>query len=194
MLEKYENIAGFNLEGYFIKYLGGIKVMEFIPTVEEFEGLKADKTYLGVCFIVDNIEKKIWVFQDDEIKTKKYVKSIKTEKKDKKLTELTKRIFEDELNYDISSYTVHRAKDNLGLFNKLFKYQINEYPLYKKHYLLPQYEYEEEEKEIQETVKEELSANVQKCANCGWLISANLTVCPKCHRSPREKFEGKKET
>ena len=31
----------------------------------------------------------------------------------------------------------------------------------------------------------------KQCANCGWTMSANLTVCPKCRRSPREKFEGK---
>ena len=98
-------------------------------------------------------------------------------------------LFENELNYDISNYSVHRALDNLGLFTKLFKYQINEFPLYKKHYLLPQYEGEEEEEEIQEEAQAEVAANIKKCSNCGWIISADTEICPKCKRSTNEKFE-----
>ena len=190
MLEKYEDIAGFNLEGYYIKQIWGLKVLEFIPTKETFDGLIEEDGFLGVCFIIDNVNKHIWVYQFDNVKAKKYVKALKSEKKDKKLSELTKNLFENELNYDISSYSVHRALDNLGIFTKVFKYQINEYPLYKTHYYLPQYEGEEEEQGVQEEAQAEVSANIKKCANCGWIISANTTVCPKCKRSPREKFEG----
>ncbi|MHA1293377.1 MAG: hypothetical protein ACTSQJ_12000 [Promethearchaeota archaeon] len=192
MLEKYEEIAGFNLEGYYFIVHKGIRLQEFIPTKSNFEELPQKEGYSGVCFIFDNIEKIVWIFQDDDIKTKKFVKSIKNETKEKKLAELTVSIFANELNYDITNYEIKRATIHGSSFLEIFKYQINQYPLYQQHYLLPEYEDLEKEKEKIKSIKEDSSANIKKCANCGWIISANLTVCPKCHRSPREKFEGKK--
>ncbi len=180
---------GFNLQGYFIQSLGGLKLQEFIPTKDEFESLREKEDYLGVCFIIDNIEKLMWVFQDESIKTKKFVKSLMGESKDEKLAKLTEEVFANELNYDIGAYQVKRALNYRELFFRLFKYQINEYPLYKQHYLLPEFEEEEKEKAEATQTKEEVSSNVRKCANCGWIISTKVTVCPKCHRSPDEKFE-----
>ena len=76
-----------------------------------------------------------------------------------------------------------------GSFYKLFKYQLNEYPLYNTHYPLPQFENMILEEQSKEEAQAEVSSNIKSCANCGWILSANLTVCPKCKRSPREKFE-----
>jgi len=193
VLEKYEEIAGFNFEGYFLLSRGGISLQEFMPTFDEFKNMIEKEEYLGVLFVIDNIAQNIWIYQDDEVKTKKFVKSIKTERKEKKLAELTITIFANELQYDISSYKIYRALDHYEPFSQCFKYQINQYPLYQQHYLLPQFEEEEKDKASEEKALTEATANVKACANCGWILSANLTVCPKCHRSPREKFEGKKE-
>lgn len=193
VLQSYEDVAGFNLEGFYFREYGGIVLREFVPTKDGFESLLEVKGYLGVCFIFDNIEKLIWIYQDDAVKTKKYVRVIKTEKKDEKLAELTKEAFEKELNYDISGYSVKNALSYQEVFSKIYKYQINEYPLYTQHYLLPEYEEEEKEKAAKEEAKAEASANIRKCANCGWIISANAAICPKCRRPTSEKFEIKKE-
>lgn len=191
VLEIYEEIAGFNLEGYYISSSGGISLAEFIPTVGGVEELSEIEEYLGVYFVVDNIEKRIFVFQDERVKTKKQVKGIKSEKKDGKLLELANKIFEKELEYDITSYDVKCALTNMEIFKRFFKFQINEFPLYKQHYVLPEFEGEDEGDTSEETAAAEVSSNLKECANCGWMMSANLTVCPKCRRSPREKFEGK---
>lgn len=193
VLQKYENIAGFNLEGLTLRYYGKLELIEWIPNYDSFYSLPQQEGYLGLDFVVDNINKMIWVWQDDNIKTKKQIKKIKNESKESKLCEKTTELFEDLLNYDISSYDCKRAVKYKETFLKLFKYQINEFPLFKQHYYLPQYEGEEEALDhgvVEEEEAEELS-NLKKCANCGWIISADTTVCPKCHRSPREKFEKK---
>jgi len=189
VLELYEEIAGFNLEGYYLSSSGGFNLAEFIPTVGGVEELIQKEGYLGVYFIVDNINNRIYVFQDKSVKTKKTVKSIKTDKRESKLTDLTNAIFANELEYDIRSYAILRALDHMEIFKRFFKYQINEYPLYKQHYLLPEFEGEDEYDTTEAAV--EVSSNLKECANCGWMLSSNLTVCPKCRRSPREKFEGK---
>ena len=191
VLEIYEEIAGFNLEGYYISSSGGISLAEFIPTVGGVEELSEKEEYLGVYFVVDNIDKRIFVFQDERVKTKKQVKGIKSEKKDGKLLELVNKIFEKELEYDITSYDVKCALTHMEIFKRFFKFQINEFPLYKQHYVLPEFEGEDEDDTSKETAAAEISSNLKECANCGWMLSANLTVCPKCRRSPREKFEGK---
>jgi hypothetical protein len=192
-LEKYEEVAGFNLEGYYLRSSGGITLSEFMPTREGLEALKENEGYLGVCFIIDNIEQFIWVFQDDTIKTKKVIKSVKNQKKEDKLLEMTIRIFASELNYDVSTYQVRRALDSPPLFNQLLKYQITEYPLYQQHYMLPEYEEESKDKAAAEGARVKATANVKKCANCGWIISKTVEICPKCRRPVEEKFEGKKE-
>jgi len=190
VLENYEEIAGFNLEGYYISSSGGLSLMEFIPSKGNITSMNEREDYLGVLFVIDNIDKKIFVFQDDSIKTKKAVKSIKSEKKEAKLTDLTSAVFANELEYDISAYSVKRALDYIEVFRQYLKYQINEYPLYKQHYFLPEYE-DEETSADKEIGAPEVASNLKACANCGWLISGELTICPKCRRSPREKFEGK---
>ena len=105
-LEKYENIAGFNLEGYYLRSSGGVTLAEFMPTREGLKSLYEKEGYLGVCFIIDNIERIIWVFQDDSIKSKKFIKSVKNEKKIDKLMEITIAVFANETNYDVSSYQI----------------------------------------------------------------------------------------
>jgi hypothetical protein len=192
-LEKYENIAGFNLEGYYIKSYGGITLAEFMPTRDGLNSLIEKEGYLGVCFIIDNIEQFIWIFQDDSIKTKKFIKSVKNEKKEDKLLEMTIAIFANETSYDVSSYQVRRALDSLPLFNYLLKYQINEYPLYQQHYLLPGEEEVSKDLAAADTARAKATANVKKCANCGWIISKTVEICPKCRRPVEEKFDGKKE-
>ncbi len=112
-----------------------------------------------------------------------------SESKDEKLGKLTAEVFANELNYDIGAYQVKRALNYRELFLRLFKYQINEFPLYKQHYLLPEFEEEEKEKAEASQAKEVVTTNVRKCANCGWILSAKTTICPKCHRNPQEKFE-----
>ncbi len=192
-LEKYEHIAGFNLEGYYLRSYGGITLEEFMPTREGMNSLIEKEGYLGVCFIVDNIEKYIWIFQDDSVKTKKFIKSVKNEKKEDKLLEMTIAIFANELKYDVSAYQIRRALDSPPLFNYLFKYQINEYPLYQQHYMLPEYEEESKDQAAAESARVKATANVKTCANCGWIISTTVEICPKCRRPVDEKFEGKKE-
>ncbi|TFF90683.1 MAG: zinc ribbon domain-containing protein [Promethearchaeota archaeon] len=184
-----QDIAAFNLEGFYLSSKGGFRMLEFIPTKVRFDELSTQEDYLGVCFVVDNIEKKIWVYQDDTIKTKKIVKPIKNEKKQKKLQSKTETLFEKLMEYDISDFEVLNGLENLGQFTQLFKYQINEFPLYSQHYYLPQYEHEEEAKAAEEEAQEEVTANLKKCPNCGWLISADTEICPKCKRNIENKEE-----
>jgi len=194
VIQKYEDLAGFNLEGFTLRYYGRLELIEWVPTYNAFYNLPQEEGYLGVDFIFDNIEKRIWIWQDDNIKTKKPVKKIKEESKESKITKQVQELFESLSNYDVSSYECKRAQRYKDTFMNLFKYQINEYPLYNQHYYLPQYEGEQDAFEhgvSEEDDKEEISS-VKECVNCGWLISAETTVCPKCRRSPREKFEGKK--
>lgn len=190
-LDELKDIAGFNLEAYYIYEHGTVRMAEFIPTMTRFGTLSENEEYLGVSFFVDNIEDRIWVYQDEYVKTQKPVKKLKKEKKDEKLQKLTASVFEKLLNYSIEGYDVKRALSYKDHFMKIFKYQINEFPLYKKHYLLPQYEAMEGYKEAEEELPEDTEPTVRKCANCGWIISANTEICPKCKRPADKKFEEK---
>ncbi|MGV9204938.1 MAG: zinc ribbon domain-containing protein [Promethearchaeia archaeon] len=187
VLQKYEDLCGFNIEAYYLSNVAGVSLQEFIPNFRKFETMISRDDYLGVLFVFDNIEKNLWVYQEKEKKAKGIAKKIKKESKEKKLTKYVEKVFEKEKNYNISSYDVKRALDDMQAFRQLFKYQINEYPLYKQHYLLPEYEALQQEETVEEQAKEEASANLKKCANCGWILSADTTVCPKCGKSPRKK-------
>lgn len=195
-LQKYEDIAAFNLEGFYLRIGNGLELMEFVPTFNNYYGMKEKEGYLGVFFVFDNINQEVWIYQDDEIKTQKVVKSLKKEKKVRKLAEKTVQLFVDMRNVDITSYAFVRAKDDEDALLELFKYQINEYPLYTQHYYLPRYEGEKEALEVgavEQWESEEEVSTVMECKNCGWVISKGAEVCPKCRRDPTKKFDGEKE-
>ena len=187
VLQKYEDICGFNVEAFYLSNVAGLSVQEFILNFRNFETMISRDDYLGIVFVFDNIDKDLWVYQEKEIKAKGIAKKIKKQNKVKKLAKYVEKVFEKEKNYDISGYDIKRALDDKQAFRQLFKYQINEYPLYKQHYLLPEYEALQQEDSIKDEAQEEASANLKKCANCGWILSADTTVCPKCGKSPRKK-------
>lgn len=180
MVRKYS--AHWNLEGYNI-ILEGIPVLrEFIPSQSILVEYSEIPGYLGVTFIFDNIGKFLWINQVQDVKGKGWVKRFLKESSEKKLKEMTFKLFEQELKVDVTEYFFRRANNARVEFEKLFMYELAEYPLYTKHYFKPEFEQHAVE-EQKEEVKESLNQSLNECPSCGWVVSKTAEVCPKCKNS-----------
>jgi len=175
--------AFWNITGYNVVLEGVPTLKEFIPSQSLLAEYSEIEGYMGVSFIFDNIDKYLWVYQVPEIKAKGWVKKFVNESSEKKLKKMTFKLFENELNLDVSEYFVRRADEDRPEFEKLFMYEIAEFPLYTKHYFKPEYEVKLAEEKSKEEVKEVASKTLKECPHCGWVVSQKAEICPKCKKS-----------
>jgi len=180
---KKKYTAFWNITGYNVVLESVPILKEFIPSQSLLAEFSEIEGYMGVSFIFDNIGKFLWVYQIPEMKVKGWVKKFIKETSEKRLKELTFKLFEKELNLDVSEYFLRRADENRPEFEKLFMYEIAEYPLYTKHYLKPEYNAQQAEEKSRGEVKDTASKNLRECPHCGWVVSQKAEVCPKCKKS-----------
>ncbi|MHA1733433.1 MAG: zinc ribbon domain-containing protein [Promethearchaeota archaeon] len=143
--------------------------------------------YRGVTMIVDNIEKKIWVWVSEYAKHKSWTKKLKKTRDPKKFAALVYNVIANTLKYDLREFEVIRVDEGQETedFEWLFMYEISPLTLYQKHY--PKTEYQQMFNEREERLALEKAKNAMtKCPHCGWLLTGGKTVCPKCGKSTRE--------
>ncbi len=190
----YSDTATWNIEAYNVKVVIDSEFVETAATRAAIQEYADEQNYCGVSVFFDNINYEIFVWVTKNAKHKGWVKNLVWSKPEK-TEEIFREQFHKQTKKDISNYKVYRIDEGQETekFEWLFMYEVAELSQYKQHY--PKTEYQEafnrmeEEKALKET-------SVQKCENCGWLLAAGKTACPKCGHDPTtkkgEKGKGKK--
>jgi hypothetical protein len=166
----------FNVQAYNVIDRVDLGVRETHPSREIIDLYSENAYYGGVSFLFDNIGKIIWGWISNYAKKREWAKKIAGEKNPAKFEALVKKTLEEELNVQLTGYTVKRVEEgnHPNDFEELFLYEIQDFDLFNKHY----YRADVEMLMPQETPKSQ--ERVNKCPKCGWIISKGKNKCPRC--------------
>lgn len=171
-----------NIELYQVLDKAMLEIQEASATRETIDMYSEIEDFAGIVFILDNIEKIIWTWCSNFVKSTGWAKKMIKEKKPKKLAEMVLSIMADEMQQDFSNYKVAKVIEgnHPNEFEQLFLYDIVDINLYQKHYIKPEYQhlygYQED--------PEEVKSKTKKCKNCNWIMSNDKTVCVRCKKNP----------
>lgn len=178
-LPKYK--PAWNIEFYRVLDKAQLELEETQASREVIDLYSEISDFAGVVIILDNLNKKIWVWCSIYTKSTGWAKKIIAETNPKKISELVLKILSDEMKVDFSDYKVEKVTEgnHPDDFEKLFLYDVVDVNLYQQHYYKPEYEhlytYEQQEKAESAT---------KKCKNCNWIMSSDKKVCPRCRKDP----------
>jgi len=193
-LPLYSDSATWNIEAYHVKELVDLEFVETAATRGAIQEYADEPNYCGMSVFFDNINKEIFVWISAYAKKKGWVKKLEKLTGDK-FDIMFRQIFESSMKKNINDYKVYRIDEGQETekFEWLFMYEIAELSQYRQHYPKPEYQEMFNKMEEERQLKE---STVQKCENCGWLLAAGKTICPKCGHDPTskkgDKSKGKK--
>ena len=164
-----------NVESYLLIDRVDLYLKETAATRENVDFYQDIEHFGGIIFYFDNYAKIIYVWVSNYWKHRDWAKKIAKEQNPVKFQKAVIEILQKEMQKDLTGYKVVRVNEGEinNDFETLFLYEIVEFHLYKQHYfradvqmLMPQEEQE--------------APKIRECPNCGWVLSADATVCLKC--------------
>lgn len=181
-IPKYK--PAWNVEFYQVVDKGQVILEETEQSRQVIDLYSEIPDFMGIVVIFDNLNKIIWAWCSRYVKprgwAKKLIKYVKKGKK-QKFADFLLEVLKDEMEKDFSDYKVAMVTEGQhpNEFEELFLYDVVDINLYKKHYYKPEYQhlYNYMEPEEEEPV-------TKKCKNCGWIMSSDKKVCPKCRKDP----------
>ena len=144
--------------------------------------------YGGLTFLFDNLSQIIYVWVPEYgpdkrgwvKKAAKYARKYKDKNKDKyknKLVDMIKEKFLEEMGVVIKNYEFRIVLENQHPddFEYLFLYEVQEYGLYSQHYFRS-----DVQMRMPMDTEPVVEEKVDKCPECGWILSKGATKCPRC--------------
>jgi len=179
-LKKYK--PEWNLEFYVVKDKATLELEEIEQSRDVFDMYSEIPDFAGIIFVIDNLNKIIWTWCSTYSKSSGWAKKIIKESSEKKSAQHVISALQDEMQVDFSEYKVSKVieGEQNNEFEKLFLYDVVDINLYQKHYYKPEYEHLYE----QEQQQEEQKSKTKKCLKCGWIMSTEKTICPRCQKNP----------
>ncbi len=181
----YSDTATWNIEAYQVKEVIDPVFVETAASRAAIQEYAEEEKYCGMSVFFDNINKEVYVWISAYAKKKGWVKKFEKVTGDK-FDIMFREVFESLMKKIINDYKVYRVDEGQETekFEWLFMYEVAELSQYKQHY--PKTEYQEAFNRMEEE-KAAKETSVQKCENCGWLLAAGKTACPKCGHDPTTK-------
>ncbi len=183
-LKKYK--PEWNIEFFVVKQKIDLVIEETQASRDIIDIYSEIPNYVGITFVLDNLNKIIWTWCSIYQKSKGWAKKLIKEKKPQKFADLVLKQIQEGFKSDLSDYKITKVieGDHPNEFEQLFLYDIVGYNLYEKHYTKPEYESQfisQEQSKVESATK--------KCKSCGWILSETKNICPRCKKNPDREPE-----
>ena len=157
------------------------------------EQFTKDPNFTGLFFILDNLERRIWIVcRKYRNRIKNLIGGIFRKKKTgiigkiikssnpRKISKLGKLIIEKEFQSNFREYDINRVIEGEfpGEFEELFLFDIVDINLYKKHHKKREFD-----AIYDDPVLKSPKIETKKCLNCGWILKIEKKICPRCKQA-----------